>query len=332
MQPHSPVEQSLRRRGSSSSSQESRFDYGDAQSTLQVMQDEEEEGWQHIMPQAGPLYRPDTTTQHRRGHSSASNADIGLRGIHSRHASSAAGSPLFLQTFNTSHNHPQNNKESINSEADFGGHFDPLSYQDDEIGGPSDAIPLTPGRDRRNWHHFRNDSAGPADAVPAKTRLYDSPVPPLLEDEVGDGDDGRKPNDLESSPETAKSTQSRSKSRRAKGTEVYYSQNSHAPKRRATLIESAKMNIKRMSIRVVNLRQRNEERHVHIEGPASQEDTNEGRHFARLQDIPSDLPDAEADFAEAAVLRGRTLGVFSPENWLRRGAHAVFLWPYVVLC
>jgi hypothetical protein len=80
-----------------------------------------------------------------------------------------------------------------------------------------------------------------------------------------------------------------------------------------------------MSMRVVNLRQRDDAKHVRMQEPtngsvADQLEPEDG-HFATLQQtapLPLDL--------QPAVLRGRTLGVFGPDNWLRRIAQRIFLW------
>lgn len=309
------------------------MDKAAAATTLQVTNDEEDDyGWQHVVPQAGPSRHPDAIASawhsHRRDASSASNADIGLRSIHSRHASSAAGSPMFLQANQARFQQQQHDRPhsttSFNSETDIGGQFDDSAYLDDEAEGVSDNIPLSPLQNRRNWQQIRSGSAGPAgaDAGFANRRLYDSPKPP---DE--DEPDQRRPEDIESSPETVKAR----KSRRARGTEAYYRRGNDGLSRSQTLVDNAKSGLKRMSMRVVNLRQRDDQRTTPARPQElGDEDEEEISHFAALQRMPAQPAGPEPDEPpEAAALRGRTLGIFGPTHWLRKLAHKVFLWPSV---
>ena len=338
MLPHSPVERSMKRRGSSRSNSTSSSRFEDVAvagpSTVQGQHpDEDEDGWQQVMPRIGLHDGLSTTawhSNHRRGQSSASNADIGLRGIHSRHASSVAGSPLFLQTSSTSHGHERPySQASFGSETDLGGRFDDATYDDEDITGPSDRVPLTPRQNRRNWQRFQGDlHPNPPEGLPNSSRLYDSPVPPDV-DQDGDEPDQKYPEDLESSPETIKQSAFR-KSRRAKGTEAHYRQSDADLARKPTLSESAKKGLKRMSMRVVNFRQRDEARHVRMQEPApgqleDQAEPEDG-HFAALQQA-APLPQNSEDLdMQPSALRGRTLGVFGPHNWLRKAAHRIFMW------
>ena len=186
-------------------------------------------------------------------------------------------------------------------------------------------------------------------------RLYDSPLPPDLEFEAALGQAGvhndslTYPPDLEGFPNTYRKNKTRRKSARAKGTSTHYRRSagiegSSDVSRQKSILDTAKRELKRMSIRVVNLKQRDETRHVRLQDDQDSEDQDDidpesphdqssaaiGTKTAEGagQDIVSPENTKVALDDGDGVLKGRTLGVFGSHSRLRRAALAVFVWPY----
>lgn len=149
--------------------------------------------------------------------------------------------------------------------------------------------------------------------------------------------------DLESKPEEASSSQSmqrRGISKRAKGTEGYYGQSQGARSgsaglaRRKTLLASVQDHVRRMSVRVVNLAQTENDGHVRLEDDSDVPATS----VPAANGVPHDSPQPPGDSDRIArggwstrdePLRGKSLGIFGPHSAIRKAALSIFLWRYV---
>lgn len=149
--------------------------------------------------------------------------------------------------------------------------------------------------------------------------------------------------DLESKPEGLSSSQGmprRGISKRAKGTEGYYRQSQGARSgsaglaRRKTLLASVQDHVRRMSVRVVNLAQTENDGHVPLDDGA-----DEAACMPAEDGVPQDRPHPPGDSDKIArggrstrnePLRGKSLGIFGPDSLIRKAALSIFLWRYVV--
>jgi hypothetical protein len=111
-------------------------------------------------------------------------------------------------------------------------------------------------------------------------------------------------------------------------------------------MDNAKKEIKRMSVRVVNLKQRDDTRHVRLEDPIDSDDEEPAMLASEPVSLPAGaqeypprrtLPDdigiphvsgkAHTSFSQAdQALQGRTLCLFGAKSRSRRAAAAVFMW------
>lgn len=129
-------------------------------------------------------------------------------------------------------------------------------------------------------------------------------------------------------------------SRRAQGTEKYYRQSQSGTAatsgvtRRRTILENVQSTVRKMSVRVVNLAQEDSQGHVPLtddmedldeQHPKGKSDTEEAKH----EDVRAHLSRSTTGSSNGS-LRGKSLGVFDPDNPARKAALAFFLWGCVL--
>ena len=357
--PHAPVAgSSIKRRGSSRSSSRSAVHDG---------LDDADTGTGGLAMPPEPSSSMSYGRQHRREVSSASAADIGLREMtHSRQGSSTL-SPAFFHAISPREHDSQYNNRPISSgnwsqvslgfdeneyEGDLGGN---TTYTHEDDSDSRDLVLLT----RPSQYASHRSTGRPLSNTRNSKRLYDFPAPPDLNliDDPGisttNADNSAYPPDLESIPNYLRTSHNRRKTFRAKGTSGYYQRSagdgveSHV-KRRKSLVDTVRTELRRMSIRVVNLKQRDDARHVRLydsNADDSEEialdDTENTRyeHDAHFHEGEAESEGQEDPLADeiptdwaasiGSQLKGRTLGILGPESMLRRVALHILMWPYV---
>jgi len=278
-----------------------------------------------MLTQQNGLQDAGINANHRRDVSSSSAADIGLRGLHTRDLSYNAVSPT----------------------------YDPIHYASGTGHGQLHTRPLSSA----TWSQISLDDLQQQRDIQAQTGLYDSPTQanfswddggPIASTSSGTG----YPPNVENAAGVDNSSDSRRRSnaRRSRAKSVHYKRRGDAESqglgRRKTMIDNAKRELKRMSVRVVNINQRNDTRHVRMEDNASS-DSEDGDPAAEPVSIPAvtqirpiervtphdpGIPgtprSGHQPFSQVDdPLQGRTLCLFGSKSRIRRAAMGVFLWP-----
>lgn len=185
-------------------------------------------------------------------------------------------------------------------------------------------------------------------------QFYDSPARPDFDDIPLEDRRGPAAHDIENnapwSPLRTKTARPKpSMSRRARGTQAFYTRTSGSGdfpgdtnsgvSRRKSVVDRAKNELRRISIRVVNLKNRPETRHAQLgdedvdddeaaKGEAGLAAPSAGRTDSREDDVDGPFEQDITGWSVGdGVLRGRTLGVFGPKSKLRQAAFQLFLWP-----
>lgn len=134
-------------------------------------------------------------------------------------------------------------------------------------------------------------------------------------------------------------------SKRVKGTERYYRDSRNAASsagglnRQGSILANVQHGLRKMSIRVVNLPQHENNEHVALSADAEElfqdkvpaQERQYGSGEESVVEAPGSQQDEDRVPEKTNILRGKSLGLFGPESRIRNAALRVFLWRYELL-